>query len=283
MGLRSPLVLNYNTTFTAMLRPAARQGILFISLVAILFTGASGSKSFAQTLADTSQDQEPTSSQQNEPRDQGVDGIGYLTISHLYLERIAGTNMSQYEASKTIKIVFFDRPQGREIAKIEQGVLSKGDQIINKNFQSPLLTYYSQSSFTVLEKRSGGWYRIRYMVGNGSDGIGWVQVKTKKQDPFVYRSWQEYFLSSDVILAEFNNKKGNNLYDRPSTSGKRLKDIGGSIQIQEFRGDWMRVKFREKVFHCDAEPKPKTARVRTGWVKWRNQGRLLIGAPAKGC
>jgi hypothetical protein len=266
-----------------MLRPAARQGILFISLVTILCTGASGYKSFAQTLADTSQAQESARDRQNEPRDKGVDGIGYLTISHLYLKRIAETNMSYHEASKKVKIILFDHPQGQEIAKIEQGVLSKGEQIINKDFHAPLRTYYDQPSFTVLEKRSGGWYRIRYMVGKGSDGIGWVQVKTKKQDPFVYRSWQEYFLDSGEILAEFNNKQGSNLYDRPSTSGKRLKDIGGSIKIQEFRGDWVRVKFRDKVFHCDDEPLPKNARVRTGWVKWRNQGRLLIGAPAKGC
>jgi hypothetical protein len=266
-----------------MLRPAARQGILFISLVTILCTGASGSKSFAQTVLDTSQAQESSPDRQNESRDEGVDGIGYLTISHLYLKRIAGTNMSDHEASKTIKIVFFDRPQGQEIAKIEQGVLSKNSQIISKDFHAPLLTYYAQASFTVLEKRNGGWYRIRYMVGKGSDGIGWVQVKTKKQDPFVYRSWQEYFLDSELILAEFKNKQGNNLYDRPSTSGKRLKNISGSINIQEFRGDWARVTFRDKVFHCDAEPLPKNARVRTGWVKWRNQGRLLVGAPAKGC
>jgi hypothetical protein len=280
MGLRPPLVLNYNTIFTAMLRPAARQGILFISLVTILCTGASGSKSFAQTVSDTSQAQESAPDRQNEPRDEGVDGIGYLTISHLYLKRIAGTNMSDHEASKkTIKIVFFDRPQGQEIAKIEQGVLSKNSQIINKDFVPPLRTYYDQPSFTVLEKRSGGWYRIRYMVGKGSDGIGWVQVKTKKQDPFVYRSWQKYF---SEVLTEFNNKQGNNLYDRPSTSGKRLKDIDGSINIQEFRGDWARVTFRDRVFHCD-EPASKKARVRSGWVKWRNQGRLLVGAPIKGC
>lgn len=252
-----------------MLRPAVRQGILFISLVTILFTEASGSKSFAQTIADTSQAQEPARELKNIHPDEGIDGIGYLTINHLYLER------------NSFKMVFFDRPQGQEVAKIEQGVLSKGDQIIEKDFHGPLWTYYDQSSFTVLEKRSDGWYRLRYMVSKGSDGIGWIQVK--RQDPFVYISWQKYFLSRNEVLAEFNNKKGNNLYDRPSTSGRRLKEITGSIEIQEFRGDWMRVKFRDKVFNCDSEPAPKNAKIRTGWVRWRNQGRLLIGAPAKGC
>jgi hypothetical protein len=264
-------------------RPAARQGILFISLATILFIGAAGARSFAQTLADTNQAQESAPELKDKYPDEGVDGIGHLTIRYSYLERIAGNNMSRHEASKTVKIVFFDRPQGREIAKIEKGVLSKGDQIINRDFSAPLLTYYSQPSFTVLAKRSGGWYRIRYMVGKGSDGTGWVQVKTRKQDPFAYLSWQEYFLDTDNILADFMNNKGNNLYDRPSISGKRLKDIGGSIQIQEFRGDWMRVKFQDKVFNCAQEPAPRNAKVRTGWVKWRNQGRLLIGAPPKGC
>jgi hypothetical protein len=264
-----------------MLRSSVRQGLLFISVLAILSTGSAVSQSFAQSTTDPGQSQKPVLEQSDLYPDEGVDGVGYLTISHLYLDKVAGLNLSHHEASKTVKIVFFDRPQGQEIAKIERGILSKGDKVISQDFAAPLLTYYAQPSFTVLEKRSGGWYRIRYMVGQGSAGIGWVQVK--KQDPFVYRSWQEYFLSADVILAEFRNEKGNNLFDRPSSSGKRLKDITGSIEIQEFRGDWMKVKFREKVFHCDAEPTPKNVSVRSGWVKWRDRGQLLISAPAKGC
>jgi hypothetical protein len=262
-------------------RPTARQGILFISLATILFIGAAGARSFAQTLADTNQAQESAPELKDKYPDEGVDGIGYLTIRYSYLERIAGNNMSRHEASKTVKIVFFDRPQGREIAKIEKGVLSKGDQIINRDFSAPLLTYYSQPSFTVLAKRSGGWYRIRYMVGKGSDGTGWVQVKTRKQDPFAYLSWQEYFLAHKNMI-DLNNRMENKLYDRPNSAGKVIvKKIYAGIEIQEFRGDWIRIKFHDNVFHC--EPGPKNARMRTGWFKWRDRGRLKIGVAPKGC
>ncbi len=263
-----------------MLRPFVRQSILFVSIFAILSAGSSVSKSFAQSSTDPGQSQKPASAQSSSDEDEGIDGIGYLTISHSYLEKVAGSSLSHHEAAKTVKIVFFDRPQGQEVAKIERGVLSKGDKIINQDFTAPLLTYYDRPSFTVLEKRSGGWYHLRYLVGQSSAGIGWVQVK--KQAPLVYRSWQEYFVNTAVVI-EFRKEKGNNLFDRPSSAGKRLRDITGSVDIQEFRGDWMKVKFQDKVFHCDTEPTPKNARVWSGWVKWRDQGKLLISAPPKGC
>jgi hypothetical protein len=266
-----------------MLWPVLRQSLLFVSLLAILsVTGASTSQSFAQAATEDLPVKTQPDNQSINATDLKVNiGIGHLALP-IDIPLSAGDNSWLKDA----KIVLYNRPQGQPFGKLENGILttkSRDGKTVTRPMSHAILeTGYGIFTFPVLEKR-GNWYRIRYQVGTSPDGTAWVEAKqiASGKVPFRYQSWQSYFQGADVSSYFLTEK--NYVFDRPSAAGKRSVAVEGSIKIKEFRGDWMKVTFRERTYNCDETPVDRRNKVITGWVKWRVQGRPLLWVAVKGC
>jgi hypothetical protein len=264
------------------MRPTVRYGMLFVFSIALLSTCLSVSDVIAQPAADVEKSQP---SDQIDPRNLNID----IGIGHLKPNVIGSISAADNSWMEKARLVLYDRPRGNQIGKIEQGMLFENNRTTRKIPYAILETYYGILTFPVLENRGNSWYRIRYKVGEGTVGTAWIETKqiAREQISFSYEPWQAYFRSRATLY--FIPKKGSDLYDLPSTAGAKIANIPSDLdiayKIREFRGDWMRVTYRENIYPCDESliDKTKKVRSRSGWVKWRSNGRPLIWNPVKGC
>jgi len=92
----------------------------------------------------------------------------------------------------------------------------------------------------------------------------------RANDPvFKFESWQELVLRSFAVDFE---KKTNPILEAPAgelRGGFFPKDI--TLRPIEIRGDWLRIEWQ-----TDPGPRSRSTKNATGWVRWKEDGNLLI-------
>jgi hypothetical protein len=226
-----------------------------------------------------------TTSEQEEPREPRISmsdgsplGIGTL--------RPKDGNESIGQWLKKTQIVLFDRPQGKEIGKLEQGLLKRNglpDQILTV---APLDAYYAANVFPVFAKQKNEWFHIRYQIGQGNNGTAWIKASQFQKGgmPLDYVSWQEYIMDVQSPIEPIGENQY--IHQRPTARSKSLVNLqaGYAIQPLQIQGDWLKVKYSFNVQACGSEEEAtKKTKIFVGWARWRKDGKSLIRIPEKGC
>jgi hypothetical protein len=250
---------------------------LFAVSAAIALTA---SISLPQAIADSNSTPQNITSEQEEPRLSMSDGspLGIGTL------RPRDGSIGQW-LNKT-QIVLFDRPQGQEIGKLDQGVLKRNGQPDQILTVAPLDAYYAANVFPVFAKQKNEWFHIRYQISQGSNGTAWIKASQFQKGgmPLDYVSWQEYIMDVQSPIEPIGENQY--IYQNPTTRSKSLTTLkaGYAIQPLKIYGDWLKVKYSFNVQACDGEEEAtKKTKIFTGWTRWRKDGKSLIRIPEKGC
>jgi hypothetical protein len=187
---------------------------------------------------------------------------------------------------KKTQIVLFDRPQGKEIGKLDQGLLKRNGQPDQILLVAPLDAYYAANVFPVLAKQRNEWFHIRYQIGQGNAGTAWVKASQFQKGglPLDYMSWQEYIMSDPSPIEPIGENQY--IYQQPNARSKALVNFQASYSVTplKIQGDWLKVRYKFNVQACGGEEDAtKKTKIFTGWTRWRQNGKFLINIPEKGC
>jgi hypothetical protein len=139
-------------------------------------------------------------------------------------------------------------------------------------------TGYETTSFIALQARQDGWVQIRF-GGPLASGAGWVhRCHLENATPRLeYEPWEKFFAGGNLSPLYFRSWTPHALREAPSGSAPVVRRIPADpndygIQPLEFKGDWARVRVSIPSTYC-ADPKPRRAAVREGWIRWRSRER----------
>jgi hypothetical protein len=255
---------------------------LFAVSAAIALTA---SISLPQAIADSNSTPQNNTSEQEEPREPRLSMSDGSPLGIGTLRPKDGKESIGQWLNKT-QIVLFDRPQGKEIGKLDQGLLKRNGQPDQILTVAPLDAYYAANVFPVFAKQKNEWFHIRYQIGQGNNGTAWIKASQFQKGgmPLDYVSWQEYIMDVQSPIEPIGESQY--IYQNPTTRSKSLTTLkaGYVIQPLQIQGDWLKVKYSFNVQACDGEEEAtKKTRIFTGWTRWRKDGKSLIRIPEKGC
>ena len=166
--------------------------------------------------------------------------------------------------TRRLKLPVFTAPGGEVKIWLTPGSVG-GDVLVE--------TGYETGSLIVLQARPDGWLQIRF-GGPLASGAGWVHrchldAATPRLE---YQPWERLLAAAAPLY--FRSWTPRNLRKAASTEAPVVAVIPPDpnlygIKPLQFRGDWVRVRVSIPSTYC-ADPKPRRAQVREGWVRWRS-------------
>ena len=184
-------------------------------------------------------------------------GIGIITVKNL-------------DALPTIK--FYSDTTHKIPAKQISVLKDKQEELVLKNAklnawlapEGLWLDYYI-FIFRCTKKR-GKWCEV--YVNNDRKIKYWIELHPGLQ----YQNWRTFLLtqSTSVVKRDEYNLE---VKESPNDTSKRIKmmEKGDCFIILELKGDWIKVKTND-VLECSESRHP----VKSGWIRWKKNNRLLI-------
>lgn len=199
--------------------------------------------------------------------DKAYYGVGYL--------RVLNANNYFYDWPKNTTLPLWQAPDNKSF----YGWLNAG-RVYPGNKVKPYVltgigmveTEYEHNSFIVQQALGNGWLKIKLRPKGNTEiwthqchlAIGKVKL--------AYETW-EVFLKKHGDWLHFRARVPHFLREQPDVNSPRITKIGidHKLILQEFKGDWMRVKVQQPDLSCSGLPEEnfKVSR-HEGWVKWRD-------------
>lgn len=170
-------------------------------------------------------------------------------------------------------LVAYDRPNGKQIAKLERETSANNGAVYKAFIKSDQgLTEFGYTNLYMVG------YEVMAMVyiDQQDDFVKtrngyWLSVRELRSKGLVLTAWMDYLINKKDVLGWYANDPGLNLRAEPATSAEILATLKGDLwQITptgETKGLWCKVTVKEYKKHpCSGEDN-LVIRTLTGWIK----------------
>lgn len=190
----------------------------------------------------------------------------------------------------TSGLVAYDKPNGRQIAKLEPGdpdnsgvvykAFIKSDRDLTEfDYANLYMVGYEVMAIVYVDKQ-GEFVKT-------SNGL-WLGVGELKSKGLILKNWMDYLVNTKDVLGWYANDPGLNLRAEPTTNAKILATMKGDLweitPTKETKGLWCKVSVKEYRKHPCSGESDLVIQTLTGWVKLLSDEQTPnVWAYGKGC
>lgn len=173
----------------------------------------------------------------------------------------------------TSGLVAYDRPNGKQIARLEPGAPDNNGEVYKAFIKSDQgLTEFDYANLYMVG------YEVMAIVYIDKQGEFvkthsgyWLSVKELKSNGLILKNWMDYLVDTKDVLGWYANDPGLNLRIEPTTNAKILATLKGDLweitPTNETRGMWCKVTVKEYRKHPCSGKSDLVIQTLTGWVK----------------